>query len=227
MKSTMKKKLISTALAAIMSVSALGGTVLSANSAYKFEYNYIPSEQLFVPSYVNLNNYNLIFNRNEVKTTDYNNTCYHYDILAIPNESYAKVYRKNRGSFYVTSLNPNVKHYSYNVKINKKTKKRVGYPDWEKSGKAYLLFGTEFNFQIGCHKFPTDQPCKYVTYNGDVNNDKEVDIEDAQMVLNYVRGGKILTEEERFFADVNNDEKIDIADAVAIINHINAVCPIK
>lgn len=58
---------------------------------------------------------------------------------------------------------------------------------------------------------------------GDVNNDTNIDIEDAVAVINHVNGLASLTEEQEKYADVNSSKNIDIEDAVLIINHINGL----
>lgn len=59
--------------------------------------------------------------------------------------------------------------------------------------------------------------------NGDINDDKNIDIEDAVMVINSVNGVKALSDEESYFADVDKNEAVDIEDAVKIIAYVNGV----
>lgn len=58
---------------------------------------------------------------------------------------------------------------------------------------------------------------------GDVNNDGNIDIEDAVMVINHVNGQKALTDEKIKRADIDGNSDIDIEDAVAIISHVNGI----
>lgn len=62
---------------------------------------------------------------------------------------------------------------------------------------------------------------------GDVNGDKNIDIEDAVMVINHVNGAKALNDEESKRANVDGNSAIDIEDAVAIIGHVNGLKPLN
>lgn len=62
---------------------------------------------------------------------------------------------------------------------------------------------------------------------GDVNGDKEVDVEDANAVINHVNGVSALSIKQIAAADANRDNLIDIEDATTIFNQINGVSPIK
>ena len=62
---------------------------------------------------------------------------------------------------------------------------------------------------------------------GDVNGDKDVDIEDANAVINHVNGVSALSIKQIAAADANRDNVIDIEDATTILNQINGVSPIK
>lgn len=61
---------------------------------------------------------------------------------------------------------------------------------------------------------------------GDVNNDNNIDIEDAVAVINNVNGVTPLTKSQEKFADVDGSGRIDIEDAVKIIANINGVTPL-
>lgn len=61
---------------------------------------------------------------------------------------------------------------------------------------------------------------------GDVNNDGNIDVEDAVMVIGQVNGNKALTDNELKYADVDKNDVIDIEDAVAIIAHVNGLKPL-
>lgn len=220
MKPTMKKKLLSTALAAILSVSALSGTLLNADASYKIVPDGIPGEEWWIPDYINPERKIFIYKKNKRPQYKANIDRYFYDILVIPYDTYAKVYYRN--GYYVKPSEKDVKHYCYGVDINNKTGKREGYfYDKDKDGKAFLAFAKSLDFKIGA-----SSRSDYLSYNGDVNGDKEIDIIDAQMIINYVNGKQCLNNKQRFFADVNDDDKIDITDAVAVINHINGIKPI-
>lgn len=58
---------------------------------------------------------------------------------------------------------------------------------------------------------------------GDVNNDTNVDIEDAVMVINNVNGQTPLDDPQFVRADIDGAGVVDIEDAVNIINHVNGV----
>lgn len=61
---------------------------------------------------------------------------------------------------------------------------------------------------------------------GDVNNDGNIDIEDAVAIINHVNGVTPLSDDQELSADVDKSGVIDIEDAVKVISHINGVSPI-
>lgn len=56
---------------------------------------------------------------------------------------------------------------------------------------------------------------------GDVNDDSNIDIEDAVAIIQHINGGSALDEEQMLRADVSKDKRIDIDDAVILISYIN------
>ena len=56
-----------------------------------------------------------------------------------------------------------------------------------------------------------------------MNNDGNIDVEDAVRVINHVNGMTALTDDETARADIDGNSNIDIEDAVAIISHVNGV----
>ena len=54
---------------------------------------------------------------------------------------------------------------------------------------------------------------------GDVNEDGEIDTQDAGLIISYYYGNIELTEQQMTVADVNGDGEIDTQDAGLIISY--------
>ena len=55
---------------------------------------------------------------------------------------------------------------------------------------------------------------------GDVNDDGEIDVTDAVLVLKHITDTSTLNAQQQIAANVNGDTEIDITDAVLILKHI-------
>jgi len=68
-----------------------------------------------------------------------------------------------------------------------------------------------------------------VKYNniGDANLDKEIDLKDAQLILDYLSGKTILSETEKLLLDIDGDEEITIIDLTYLHLYINGNSSIK
>lgn len=91
-----------------------------------------------------------------------------------------------------------------------------------------LPFVKNFNdgFNDGYPVFEWQEPIPeppYAYMLGDVSGDGNIDIEDAVLVIGYVNGQTVLTDEELLRADTDLNNDIDIEDAVAIISHVNGI----
>lgn len=85
-----------------------------------------------------------------------------------------------------------------------------------------LLTGiTAFSIAAGCLAITS-----YATKLGDVNDDNNIDIEDAVAIINQVNGVSRLTDDQEKIADVDINDTVDIEDAVKLINHINGNTPL-
>lgn len=222
MKTTMKKKLVSTALAAIMSVTALAGTVMNANAAGKgivFSYTVLESDEiLFRRPYNNTSKYpNSIYVRTDYRPFLKNQMCT-YTLIYLPKNVYGKLYFDGSNHYIKTSQKCD--YFNYTLVLNSK-RERVGNPISSSNTKTSdCIYCDDSIYHLLCG----EQRGSNVFYtNGDVNNDGNVDILDARYIINHINGVRALSDTEEFYADVNEDDEIDIVDAQMIINHINGV----
>ena len=61
---------------------------------------------------------------------------------------------------------------------------------------------------------------KPVTMLGDVNNDGEVNITDAIVLINYISNGVPTGKFNKFNADTNDDNTLNISDAIVLVNRL-------
>ena len=195
MKKVFKKKFVSAALAAIMSVSALTGTIMSASAFrdkttkdyYKYEY--------YKPDLIK-NNYNFVYAK-------HNNT---YNCLAIPSYSIAKVSYEKKSKAYTISTPDFGYWYIYNTSYNVKPS-NVNMEGYTK--KIYLT--SDYSWEYSGSR---------LYYSGDIDKSGKIDIEDAVLAIQIVNGQRY-NKYEYFLADMDNDGRVDLGGRRTIKNKVN------
>ena len=109
-----------------------------------------------------------------------------------------------------------------------------GWQQWPYDQEFYIIL----NLAIGSHFMPCDTedslfPQRYeidyvrvyqlseqeILY-GDVNQDNSLNVLDIVMIVQFITGNMIPTDQQQLVADINTDNSIDVLDIVSLIQNI-------
>jgi hypothetical protein len=234
-----RKKIVSTTLAAIISVSSFAGTIgnVSADNtptatySFKMVYGGLPYDQIYIDDcgFVNMykdkdgnwdsKNWDFIYAKTQTGTGRY-----HINLLVVPKRNtdpilfYYDTMRSKTNKYTFENRDIQTQAFSYDIYKNNKGKWELVKGSMKNTGPYRMTLDKGHNYEVG--------PSSKINILGDVNNDKNIDVADITKIAAHIKGKKILSAFERKVADVkpalaaSGEQDINVTDIELIAAHI-------
>ncbi|MBO4865974.1 MAG: dockerin type I repeat-containing protein [Ruminococcus sp.] len=224
----MKKKFLSIATATVMSLSNFWGSTVSVGAygeskGIEILKDSVGAQYLEDKDHKKSDGYRYVYVISEGPRSAPNDTerYFYSDGIIIPSNAVVKI-TKHRTEYKLTpSVKTGCYRYYYTTYLNRYTGACLEY-----KGSSNVTPLKSHNGKV-CHKFETKElkvirsVGPYAYYNGDVNMDGKIDVNDLTYVSAFLKGKLNLSHNMLFLADVNGDDKVDIRDYTKIAAHIN------
>lgn len=213
------KKFLSTALASIISIGSLLGSVQGTASAESYGYRRTPDYTL--EDYdsnpfgitVFTGNTTGLFQRAYIRTKNADGST-HFKVLATTNNAKIRLYYDEKYSkYYLTSTSTVVEVYEYDTSYDQHFKKAKDNRIEFKPGSGVTVGGWN--------------NCVYL--NGDVNFDHQINVTDVSKVAAHIKNIKPLSTEAQRFANVSHEtnpnvggpnNSIDVSDLILLSAYV-------